>query len=420
MNLHTKHKIEQFWVAGISYRSSATHIRALFSLEKDAQEKILAEAAKNGLSSVLVLSTCNRTEIYGYTSHPQNLLTIWLKHCPQANRALFTTYGYMLSGEDAIGHAFKVGAGLDSQIIGDFEIAGQMKQALAFSQKRGMVGPIFDRTFNFVLQASKKVKNQTALCSGTVSVSFAAIKWLQQELKGKSASILVVGTGKFGTSIMKNLLHYLPACKVAISNRTMEKANEIAANLPVEIIPFSTISEKTDGFDAIITCTHAPVPFISAEYFSTPKKRLLIDLSVPANIHDNVKELKNVHLVNVDDISVMLDKTISRREADVPKAEAIIAEHINAFYDWLATFQHAPAIHDMKRKLQVWSGTHNKSVIPETGIFTSGANASGYEENIHAVVSNLMVNLKTRREKGCHMIAAYHDFFTLQNIIGLL
>jgi glutamyl-tRNA reductase len=206
---------------------------------------------------------------------------------------------------------------------------------------------------------------------------------------------------------------------VAISNRTFEKAQEIAADLPVEIIPFSSISEDADAFDAIITCTHAPDPFIRAEYFSTPKRRLLIDLSVPANIHENVKELENVHLVNVDDISVMLDNTINRRMADLPKAEAIIAEYIEAFYDWLATFQHAPAINDMKRKLLLWSGTINKnSCLTSTGV-SHGANGGGYEENIHAAVSNLMVHLKTRREKGCHMIAAYHDFFTLQNNIGL-
>jgi glutamyl-tRNA reductase len=419
MNLHINHKIERFCVAGISYQKANTHIRTFFSLDHATQEKMITEAFNLGIGGVVVLNTCNRVEIYGHTAHPQVLLDIWLKQCPEAHEAMFHAYGYMLTGKDAINHTFKVGAGLDSQIIGDFEIAGQMKQALAFSQKRGMVGPMLDRIFNFVSQASKKVKNHTALSSGTVSVSFAAIEWLQQELKGKPASILVVGAGKFGANVMKNLLHYLPACKVAISNRTMEKAKEIAANLPVEIIPFSSVSEKADSFDAIITCTHAPDPFIRAEYFSSPKKRLLIDLSVPANIHENVKELENVHLVNVDDISVMLDNTISRRMADVPKAEAIIAEHTDAFYVWLGTFQHAPAIHDMKRKLQLWSGNHNKSGISEPGITTFGANAGGYEENIHAAVSNLMVNLKTRREKGCHMIAAYHDFFTLQNNIGL-
>ncbi len=366
-----------------------------------------------------MVSTCNRTELYGYASHPHVLGALLVKHAGGGSFDELLNFGYFLQGFEALNHVFKVGAGLDSQIIGDFEIAGQMKQALAFSQKRGMVGPILDRTFNFVSQASKNVKNQTALSSGTVSVSFAAIEWLQQELKGEPASILVVGAGKFGANVMKNLLHYLPECHVTISNRTMEKAKEIAANLPVEVIPFSSIRENADAFDAIITCTNAPDPFIRAEYFSTPKIRLLIDLSVPANIHENVEELENVHLVNVDDISVMLDNTINRRMADLPKAEAIIAECIEAFYDWLATFQHAPAINDMKRKLLLWSGTNNKnSCLASTGV-SHGANGGGYEENIHAAVSNLMLHLKTRREKGCHMIAAYHDFFTLQNNVGL-
>jgi len=418
MNLHVNHRIDRFCIAGLSYKKAEFNVRGRFSVDEVAKKAILADAAQMGLKSVLIVSTCNRTEVVGYAPHPHVLGALLVKHAGGGTMEELLDFGYFIRGFEALHHAFKVGSGLDSQIIGDFEIAGQMKQALAFSQKLGMVGPVLDRTFGFIAQASKKIKNKTALCEGTVSVSFAAIEWLQQELKEEKASILVIGAGKFGANVMKNLLHYFPSSEVAISNRTLLKAKKIAADLPVEVIPFSSIQEKADHFDAIITCTNAPEPIIRAEYFSTGKKRLLFDLSVPANIHENVKDIKGVHLVNVDDISVMLDNTISRRTADVPKAEAIIAEYMDAFYDWLGTHSHAPVIHEMKRKLLVWSGQMNKNIELHAPV-SGGLNAGGYEENIHHTLSNLMVKLKTRREKGCQMIAAYHDFFTLSNNVGL-
>lgn len=418
MNLHVNHRIDRFCIAGLSYKKAEFNVRGRFSVDEAAKKAILADAAEMGLKSVLIVSTCNRTEVYGYAPHPHVLGALLVKHAGGGTMQELLDVGYYIQGFEALNYAFKVGSGLDSQIIGDFEIAGQMKQALAFSQKLGMVGPVLDRTFNFITQASKKIKNQTALCAGTVSVSFAAIEWLQHELNNKAASILVIGAGKFGANVMKNLLHYFPSCAVAISNRTFEKAREIAGHLPVEVVPFSSIGEKADHFDAIITCTNSPEPIIRAQYFKTEKRRLLIDLSVPANIHENVKGVNGVHLVNVDDISVMLDNTISRRMADVPKAEAIIAEYMDFFYDWLGTYRHAPVIHEMKRKLLVWSGQMNKNYALQAPV-SGGLNAGGYEENIHHTVSDLMVKLKTRREKGCQMIAAYHDFFTLSNNVGL-
>ncbi len=418
MNLHVNHRIDRFCIAGLSYKKAEFNMRGRFSVDEDARIAILAEAKALGLKSVLIVSTCNRTEIYGYAPHPMVLGELLVKFAGGGTLEELQAYGYFFQGFEALHHAFRVGAGLDSQIIGDFEIAGQMKQALSFSKERGMVGPILDRTFGFIAQASKKVKNQTALSTGTVSVSFAAIEWLQQQLNGEKASTLVIGAGKFGANVMKNLLHYFPAGKVAISNRTFEKALEIAANLPVEVIHFHQIPQFADQFDAIITCTNAPEPIIKADYFLSGKKRFLIDLSVPANIDIRVKEVNGAHLVNVDDISLMLGHTINRRMADVPKAEAIIAWHMDSFYDWLGTYWHAPVIHDMKRKLLMLSG---KGSPDSAGMVAGygGLNAGGNEDSVHAAVSNLMVNLKTRREKGCQMIAAYHDFFTMSDNVGM-
>jgi glutamyl-tRNA reductase len=413
MNLHVNHRIDRFCIAGISYRKADFEVRGRYSIDEMAKEAILKEAAALGLKSIALVSTCNRTEVYGYANSPAVLASLLLKFSKGGTTNELQAFGYFHQGFEALRHIFRVGSGLDSQIIGDFEIAGQLKQAFSFSQKRGMVGPIMDRTFGFISQASKKIKNQTALSSGTVSVSFAAIEWLQQQLNGRKANILVVGAGKFGANVIKNLLNYLPGCTVTISNRTPERAADVAWGLPVHTLPFDQVPMVANEFDSIITCTNSPLPLIKSEYFSTTRKRWLIDLSVPANIDSNVKFLADVCLVNVDDISVMLDKTINRRLAEVPRAEAIIEEHIETFYNWLASFRHAPLVNELKCKLRELSDNNTRA--DTDGLLGFGANAGGYEENIQSTVSNLMVNLKTRREKGCSMIAAYHDFFTMQN-----
>jgi glutamyl-tRNA reductase len=419
MNLHVNHRIDRFCIAGISYKKADYSVRGRFSLDEAAKEAILFEAAGMGLQSVLMVSTCNRTEIYGYANHPHVLGALLVKHAVGGTMDELLEYGYFHQGFDALKHAFRVGSGLDSQIIGDFEIAGQMKHALNFSQQRKMVGPILDRTFNFITQASKKIKNQTALSTGTVSVSFAAIEWLQEKLQNQPAKVLVVGAGKFGANVIKNLLHYLPAVQVTICNRTPDKAIEMANSLSLGLLPMESLQVSAKNFDVIITCTNAQMPLIYADYLEENKKYLLIDLSVPANIDESVEGLPFTELVNVDDISIMLDKTICRRMADVPKAEAIIEEHIAAFYEWLITYRHAPMVNEMRRKLVLYAENVISNHHEEMSVRQVGANGGGYDENIRTTVNNLMVNLKTRREKGCQMIAAYHDFFSMQNNVGL-
>lgn len=418
MNLHVNHKIDRFCIAGISYRKAEFSVRGRFSLNEAAKVAILSEAAELGLKSALVISTCNRTEIYGYASNPQIFGALLVKHSVGGTKKELQAYGYFHQGLDALKHAFRVGAGLDSQIVGDFEISGQMKQALAFSQKRKMIGPILDRTFNFIAQASKKIKNQTDLSSGTVSVSFAAIEWLQEKLKNENAKILVVGAGKFGVNVVKNLLHYIPAVQLTICNRTPDKAIDMANSFTLGILPIESLQAEAKNYDVIITCTNAQLPLIYADYLISNKKYLLIDLSVPANIDERVIKLPFVELVNVDDISVLLRKTICRRMADVPKAETIIDDHIELFCNWLNTYRHTPLVNELKLKLIQYSEACNNTST-NTSIHNIGENSGDYGENIRAIVTNLMVNLKTRREKGCQIIAAYHDFFNMSKNIGL-
>src|SRR5687768_14025260 len=171
--------ISGFFVAGINYKKSDASIRGQFAINNEQYGNILEAAQLQGLNELLILSTCNRTEIYGFAQNSKQLVDLL---CSQTggNAATFLESAYIKSGTAAVEHMFRVGAGLDSQILGDYEIVGQLKTAARFSKEAGFVGAFTERLVNSVLQASKLIKNNTELSGGTVSVSFAAVQYIRQ------------------------------------------------------------------------------------------------------------------------------------------------------------------------------------------------------------------------------------------------
>jgi len=324
MKWHLNHIIERFCVVGVSYQKADTAIRSRFSLDEKASERLLAEGKNRGLSSVLILNTCNRVEVYGYAPQAGLLVELLLEQCPDANEILFNSYGYRLNGLEALKHVFRVGAGLESQILGDFEIAGQLKKSLLRSSQQNMLGPLMNRTLGYVLQASKKIKNETALSKGTVSVSFAVVDWLKQQMDTAGAKILLIGAGSFGTTVLKNIKAYCPGAELWLTNRTSSKAVEICKSLEIEFVYFELLPMVLNDFDVVICCTNAPAPFIEKSFFKPGKMRRIIDLSVPANVHAGVKDLAGTRLVNVDEISALVSSALHQRLGEVPKANFII------------------------------------------------------------------------------------------------
>jgi glutamyl-tRNA reductase len=189
------------------------------------------------LDEVFVLSTCNRTEIYGFADSASQLINLL---CDQTagSKETFLSAAYIKNGQEAITHLFNVSAGLDSQILGDYEIIGQIKAAVKFAKKLGCINVMLERLINTVLQSSKAIKNQTELSGGTVSVSFAAIQYIREHVKSVAdKKILLLGTGKIGKSTSKNLVHYLKTKNITLINRTEEKAAELGKRTWVETRP---------------------------------------------------------------------------------------------------------------------------------------------------------------------------------------
>ena len=170
-------KHHYFYSVGLSYKKADAEIRGKFSLDALAKTRLLEQAKKEGIPSLIVTSTCNRTEIYGYAEHPFQLIKLL---CENSHGTVeeFQKVAYVFKNQDAINHIFRVGTGLDSQILGDFEIISQLKNGFAESKSLGLINTFLDRLINSVIQASKKIKNETEISSGATSVSFASVQYI--------------------------------------------------------------------------------------------------------------------------------------------------------------------------------------------------------------------------------------------------
>ncbi len=396
--------IHKFCVAGINYKKADAELRSLFAVNNDQYASILSNAASFGLNEVFILSTCNRTEIYGLTENADDLINLLCLET-LGDILTFNESAYIKKGVEAIEHIFNVGAGLDSQILGDYEIIGQLKSAAKFSKQHNFLGPHLERLVNTVLQSSKIIKNKTQLSGGTVSVSFAAVQYIKKYVSNIGhKKILLLGTGKIGSSTCKNLIDYLGTKNITLINRSPEKAVELAEDLDLKTADINHLDEEIASADIILVATNAEKPVILSSHIKPGQKKLIIDLSIPFNVEESVRNFPGIHLVNVDELSKLKDDTLKKREAEVPKAKAIIAEAMEEFIDWYNMRRHVPMLIDLKTKLKE---LHSYSSIPDTGLPL-------YEETldikIQRVVNETAGKIKKTDTKGCQYIAAINEF----------
>ena len=313
--------ISNFFVSGVSYRKTEAAIRSRFSINKKQYSAILNEAPKYGINEFFIVSTCNRTDIYGFADSPPDLVALLCSRT-EGSAETFAKISYTKRGKKAIEHLFNVGAGLDSQILGDYEIVGQVKHSAKFAKEYGRIDAFTERLVNCVLQSSKAIKNQTALSSGTVSVSFAAIQYLREHLKEiKNKKIILLGTGKIGRNTCKNLVDYLGTKNITLINRTEEKASALAVELGLQSASLKELPQHLAASDIIIVATDSMSPVILRSQLEGLNHKVIIDLSVPHNVEPAAQQLSNINLINVDDLSRMKDETLAMREAEVQKAK---------------------------------------------------------------------------------------------------
>lgn len=346
-------KHPHFCVIGLSYEKADAKTRGLFSLNHSQKIALLLDATSQNLEGVMVVSTCNRTEIYGFGNSVQDFIDLLCKHS-KGNQSIFENVGYSFTDKAAVQHTYRVAAGLESQILGDFEIISQIKSSFNLSKKLKISNSFLERLVNSLVQTSRKIKNQTQISSGITSVSFASVQYILDTVDQiSSKKILLFGTGKIGRNTCENLVKHTTNKNITLINRTKTKAEEVAGKFNLTVKDFSELQAEIRQTDVLIVATGAQHPTITKELIYPKKELLILDLSIPQNVADDVSELNNVSLLHLDHLSRMTDETLERRKLCIPKVNAIIDEQRAEFYEWLHTRKFAPTIKAIKDKLKV-------------------------------------------------------------------
>ncbi|MBF6607840.1 MAG: glutamyl-tRNA reductase [Flavobacterium sp.] len=344
-------KHQYFYVVGLSYKKADAEIRGKFSLDNAAKTQLLTQAKADGIESLIVTSTCNRTEIYGFAEHPFQLIKLL---CDNSRGTVeeFQKVAFVYKNQEAVSHIFRVGSGLDSQILGDFEIISQIKSSLTESRSFGLINAFMDRLINTVIQASKRIKNETGLSTGATSVSFASVQYIIRNVADISnKDILLFGTGKIGRNTCENLVKHTRNPHITLINRTKDKAERLAGKLNLIVKDYSDLHLELQKADVVVVATGAQNPTIDKAILNLRKPMLILDLSIPKNVNENVREIEGVTLIHMDHLSEMTDDTLENRKNQVPAAEAIIEEVREEFMTWTKARKFAPTIHALKEKL---------------------------------------------------------------------
>ena len=340
-----------FFSIGISHWKTPIDIREKFNFSENAVDVILKEAKTLGVESLFVVSTCNRAQFFAQTHNAFILKELYIKHS-KASEKEFEKYHFQLSGDDAVLHLFELCCGLDSLMLGDLQIVSQIKDAVKYASNKEMLDGYTHRLMQFVMQAYKDVRTDTAINEGPASVAHGAVLFIKQRYKSlKEKKIVLFGTGEIGETTAKNLLKHAHKEMVLI-NRTRSKAEAIADSLGLRVANIEDLEKELTNTDILIVATGALEPTVYTKHFKgVENNMLLLDLSVPRNIEPGIEKLNGVELIDMDQLNNIQDETLAMRRKNIPKARTIINLHKNEFYDWVLMRDLSPVIQALHEKL---------------------------------------------------------------------
>lgn len=333
-------------IYGINHRVAPVEVRERFKIDDEAASEFLGQlAAVDGVAECLLLSTCNRTEAYAVCTDGTGVPQIaeafhrYTKTDPQEHAENFQH----LSGVDAVRHIFRVAASLESQMVGESQILSQVKDAYAISNRAQTNGALLNKLLHMAFKAGKVVRERTALGAGAVSISSAAVELathIFETLEGKSA--LLIGAGETGRLVAKILMDR-GITTLTVANRSKAKAQELADLYGGRAVDFDEISEQFFAHDIVISATASPDYVLTRESLkpyinsNAAKKVVAIDIAVPRDIDPELARCENVFCYDMDDLKTVVEKNVKNREAEIPRAEKIVADVVDEYETWFKT-----------------------------------------------------------------------------------
>ena len=347
---------------GLNHVSAPVSVRERVSMPED-----LVQPALNALRSsfggavkeAAILSTCNRTELYcAAEPHVTEQLPAWLAEFNQIEAGVLRPHLYMLDRDEAVRHAFRVASGLDSMVLGETQILGQLKDAVRTADEAGALGTLLHQLFQKTFSVAKEVRSTTAIGAQSVSMAAAAVR-LAERVFGKlsETKVLFIGAGEMIELCATHFVAQQPE-SIVVANRTIERAETLANRFDAAVMKLSDLPERLAEFDVVVSCTASTLPILGlgmVERATKARRRkpiVMVDLAVPRDIEPEVARLDDVYLYSVDDLGVVVQSGTDAREAAVVQAEAIIDNRVRHFMHWMQVRANVPIIRDLQTNAQ--------------------------------------------------------------------
>ena len=351
------------FVAGLSHRNAPVELREQLAVDEDKLRELLRDVAATGVvREALILSTCNRVEVYAIADVPGEARTATFRQLCRhrgVEPASVETVLYTHADGEAVRHAFRVASSLDSMMIGEPQILGQVKNAFALAQSCETVGPALHTLFTQAFTVAKKVRTETEIARHAVSVSFAAVELAKKIFAGLDGkAVLLVGAGKMSELAARHLIEQ-GAFPLYVANRTWARAQELARALAGTAVPFDELATALATVDIVITSTGAPEPVIRREFVQPlvhsrrGRPLFFIDIAVPRDVEDSVDTLDGVYCYDIDDLKQVVDANIRERLREAHRAEALVEREVAKFLAKLGDVEVIPTIVSLRERLEI-------------------------------------------------------------------
>ncbi len=351
----------RLFVAGLSHRTASVELRERVDFSRDGIERALQALANAGLArDVVVLSTCNRSEIYATLERDSDVeaLTRFFSEYHGLPHEEVARHLYVHRGIDVARHLFRVAAGLDSLVVGEPQVFGQVKGAYTLASERGMTGALLNRLFHAAFSAGKRVRAETGLSEGAVSVSYAAVS-LAKKIFGalRGRTVFIAGAGDMA-SLTGIHLKAQDVGRIIVSSRTPANAERLSAEVGGEAVPWTQLTEALTAADVAVTATGASSAVITRGVLQQVMRQrphrplFIIDIAVPRDVEAAAGALEQVFLYNIDDLQQIVKDNLAKRGAELSRAEAIVDEESSRFAEWLKSRDVIPTVVALRERFE--------------------------------------------------------------------
>ena len=416
------------FLLGASHHSAPVALRERIDFARRGTPEALEEIADvTGRAEVVVLSTCNRAEIYTHSEAPWpvgDTLAAFMSAFHDVPEPELAPHLYRRQGADAARHLFRVVAGLDSLVVGEPQILGQVKDAFAIASERGFTGAALNRLFHRSFTVGKRVRSETGLGEGAVSVSYAAISLARKifgELAGRRA--LVVGAGEMA-ELTATHLRSQNVGRIGVANRSAARAATLAAKVDGVPVPWGEITAELTSTDIVLTATGAPRWLLTraqvAEAMQPRRDRplFMIDIGLPRDVEPAASEVEQVFLYNIDDLQSIVRENLARRQAQVDRAELMVREEVDGFMRWLRSRGAIPTVVALRRHFERTRQQELERLAPKLAPLSPAAKAR-VEEVTRLLVEKLLSSPTEQLKAAPDEDAVAADADTISRLFGL-